>query len=241
MPRASSPVASADEGRAAHDYSAWFETPLGRQVSRDEQAVLRPLLEPVSGHTVLDAGAGDGRLAVELAATATRVVGVDVSRSMLRLATRRAREAHCAPLLAAARLEALPFRQGCFDVVVVVTVLCVARDPRRVMRELARVLPPRGRLVVGELGRWSLWAVSRWVRGGLGQASWRDARFWTWRALHRVVREAGLRPCGRTSAVFYPPSAAVGRLLRPLERALAGRTSVGAAFLAVAAEKSSAT
>jgi SAM-dependent methyltransferase len=240
MRKALWPVAPGADERSARDYSAWFESPLGRLVWADEQAVLRPLLEPVTGRTVLDAGAGEGRLAVPLAATAARVVGVDASLHMLRLAARRAAAARRPLKLAAARLEALPLRPASFDLAVAVTVLCFARHPGRVARELARVLRPGGRLVIAELGRWSPWTARRWLRGRLGDTRWRGARFWTRDSLHRLVRDVGLDPAGWTSAVHYPPSLAAARLLRPLERALAGRTALGAAFVAVAADKPAA-
>jgi len=39
--------------------------------------------------------------------------------------------------------------------------LFFVRDAERAVAEMARVLKPGGWLVIGELGRWSLWAVGR--------------------------------------------------------------------------------
>ena len=47
-----------EEARA---YSAWFETPLGEQVWRDERRAILRLLGPVGGKRILDPGAGRSR------------------------------------------------------------------------------------------------------------------------------------------------------------------------------------
>lgn len=219
-------------------YGSWYETALGRLVWHDERAALLPLLGSVDGLAVLDAGTGDGRLALELTRRGARVTGVDTSHPMLRAAHHRLAPSAAQPALAAGRLEALPFRDASFDVAVAVTVLCFVPAPALAVRELARVLRPGGRLVVAELGRWSSWAARRRLRGLLGDARWRHARFWTPGSLDRLVEHGGLETVGRGAAVFYPPSALAGRLCRRLEAALSRRrTAVGAALLVVATVK----
>jgi SAM-dependent methyltransferase len=131
----------------------------------------------------------------------------------------------------------LPFDSRCFDVVVAVTVLCFLKAPDAAVGELARVLRPGGRLVIGALGRWSVWAAERRLRGRLGDEVWRGARFWTRRGLDSLLRGAELRPVSTGSAVFFPPNAALAKLCRPLEAALRNRTTLGAAFLTVRGDK----
>jgi ubiquinone/menaquinone biosynthesis C-methylase UbiE len=91
------------------------------------------------------------------------------------------------------QVERLPFPDASFDVVAAVTVLCFVTDAAAAVREMARVLRPRGRLVLGELGRWSVWALSRRLRTWLGAATWQAAHFRTARELSALVRDAGLR------------------------------------------------
>ncbi len=141
---------------AARSYASWFETPLGRRVWADERRELRRLLRPAAKRRGLDAGAGDGRLAVELAAQGARVTALDLSASMLGLARQRARRADAPLETVQGDIETLPFPPATFHQVVVVTVLCFVPDARKALMELARVLKPGGSLVVGELGRWSL-------------------------------------------------------------------------------------
>ena len=99
----------------------------------------------------------------------------------------------------------LPFRDASFDVVLVVTVLCFADDPQRVVNEAFRVLRPDGRVILGELGRWSFWAALRRVRGWLGSAVWRSAHFFAPRALRSLLCGAGFLDVTLRTAIFYPP------------------------------------
>ena len=80
---------------------------------------------------------------------------------MLTAAHTRAEGAHVQAAFVNGRLEQLPFAAASFDVMVAVTVLCFLTDASGAVRKMARVLRPGGRLVLGELGRWSLWAMVR--------------------------------------------------------------------------------
>ncbi len=103
--------------------------------------------------------------------------------------------------------------------------------------EMARVLRPGGRLVVGELGRLSIWAAWRRVRTWLGSTTWRRAPFFTSRELKGLAEGAGLVPGRVRGAVFYPPAGLAASVLAPLDQLLGRVTTVGAAFVALAAEK----
>jgi SAM-dependent methyltransferase len=206
---------------------------VGRQVQEDEGRALLGLLTPVAGCRVLDAGAGDGRLAVELAAAGARVTALDLSAHMLDVARERARRAGVSLEAVQGDIEALPFPSATFHRVVVSTVLCFVPHPRKAVLELARVLAPGGSLVMAELGRWSPWNLRRRIRGRKGDPLWGRARFWTRGELEGVAREAGLTPDAWDSAVFYSPETHGWRISRVLEQTLAGRTSLGAAFVAI--------
>lgn len=100
-----------------------------------------------AGGTVLDLGCGPGHLAPLLEAHGARVVGIDLSTEMLRLA--RARDAGAA--LAAASLTRLPLADGAVAGVFCFYVLhhVPEEDLAPVLLELARVLAPGGRVLIG--------------------------------------------------------------------------------------------
>jgi len=223
-----------EEARA---YSAWFETPLGEQVWRDERRAILHLLGPVGGKRILDAGAGDGRLTVELAALGAEVTALDISPAMLSRAERRAEQNGVRITTVEGDLNALPFPPGAFDRVISVTVLCFVSQPLQAVRELARVLVPGESLVIADLGRWSAWNLHRWMRGRMGDPLWSHARFWTRGTLNRLLRHAHLDPGGWASAVFYTPGLHNRRGVRTIENALRDRMAIGAAFLAVRGTK----
>jgi ubiquinone/menaquinone biosynthesis C-methylase UbiE len=97
------------------------------------------------GRRVLDVGCGTGRLAAALAAREhCRVWGVDPAPEMLEVARGRA---GTDVGLRLARAEALPFRAGWFERVVMWLVVHLV-DRRHALAEARRVLGPRGRLVI---------------------------------------------------------------------------------------------
>jgi len=218
-------------------YAAWFDTALGQRVWADEMAVLLDLVGDVAGRRVVDAGCGDGRLAAVLAGGGARVVGVDLDPDMLRAAQSRRAAGDGRLHLIRADIERLPLASESADVVVAVTTLCRVADPVAAVRKLGCVLRPGGRLVLGELGRWSVWAAGRRLRALLHGGPWASARFWTKPALIRLLQDAGFSPAATRGAVFYPRSEWLACLFEPLDRTLGTHTTIGAAFIAVLGEK----
>ena len=78
----------------------------------------------------------------------TRVVGIDIADSILRTAAAAARAAGVDVELVRANLEALPFPDGHFDVVLCTQAIEHVLDVPRALGELRRVLQPGGTLVI---------------------------------------------------------------------------------------------
>ena len=93
---------------------------------------------------VLEVGCGTGALAAALAAKGARVWGVDAEPAMLEVARARI---PAGVGLKEARAEALPFKDGWFDRVVMRLVLHLLDRPAA-LAEARRVLGPEGRLAV---------------------------------------------------------------------------------------------
>lgn len=193
------------------------------------------MIGDVAGLDVLDIGCGDGLLATELADTGARVIGIDPDAAMLRAAAERT-IGHNVRLVRG-RIEALPFPDAGFDLVTAVTVLCFVKNEATAWREMARVLRPGGRLVIGELGRWSLWALRRRIRGWLGSRLWRSAGFHSAGQLRSAAEAAGLVIGDVRGAVFHPPNAIAAGVTAGLDARLGQLTTFGAAFIALCAHK----
>ncbi len=105
------------------------------------------MAEVTTGDHVLDVACGTGivaRTAAERTGPAGRVVGLDLNEAMLTVA-RRVR-----PDLEWRQGDAtsLPFPDDSFDVALCQSGLMFVPDPAAAVREMARVVPPRGRVAV---------------------------------------------------------------------------------------------
>jgi ubiquinone/menaquinone biosynthesis C-methylase UbiE len=115
-------------------------------------------LRPGAGDRILDVACGAGALVVEVAPRVDRAVGVDLSEGMLRIARSRLRAGAKAANVEFLQgpSDALPFDAGSFTALVCTTALHHFPDPQGSIDEMARVLAPGGRLVIGDACRDSL-------------------------------------------------------------------------------------
>lgn len=213
--------------RAAR-YDAWFSTPLGAAMDAVEARAVIELAAVRPGERALDAGCGTGIYTRRLVAAGATVTGVDSDPEMLAAARLKAPSA----TLVEGDVTALPFPDATFDLSLAVTLLCFARDPQRAVQELVRVTRPGGRVVLAELGRYSLWAAWRRAKGWCGSDTWKDAHFFTRGELAALLQRAGARDVRTRAAAHLPPGAPSWLQARAaaLERSVRRLGSVGAAF-----------
>ncbi len=226
-------------GDPAAAYDAWYTTPLGSAAHRVEMRLIAELAAPTSNERALDAGCGTGLCTAWLAALGLEVTGVDIDPAMLGAARNKAPAAR----LVEGSITRLPFADGEFDLSLAVTVFCFLSDEERAeaARELVRVTRPGGRVVIGDLARYSLWAAQRRIKGWLGSRTWRAARFTTAGELETILRHAGAGEIVSRHGLYLPPvdrPIAVARAAA-IERLGRGLGPAGAAFVAVRAERPS--
>ncbi|HET9949596.1 MAG TPA: class I SAM-dependent methyltransferase [Longimicrobiales bacterium] len=125
------------------------------------EQVLREVLRP--GQSVLEIGAGAGLHTAALASNGASVVATDVAFESLLLLGRNLGARGACVRAVAADMEALPFRDGAFDVVASAGSLSYG-DPTRVDAETARVLRRGGAFVcVDSLDHNPIYRANRWL------------------------------------------------------------------------------
>ena len=119
---------------------------------RTWEALARTALPLLETGDVLDIASGDGVLAELLAPHAHRYVCVDASERVVAAAAERLRR-YANVEVREGDMHALPFKDGSFDLVVLMHALTYAARPAQAVAEASRVLRKGGRLLLSSLAR----------------------------------------------------------------------------------------
>ncbi|MHB1678061.1 MAG: class I SAM-dependent methyltransferase [Sulfuriferula sp.] len=206
-------------------YDSWYRTARGSWIGETEYALLKGLITPVPGATLIDAGCGTGYFTRRFAMDGARVTGIDPDPAMIRFAqSQRAVD----EMYSVADARALPFGDGVFDLGIAITSFCFIREQKLALSELVRVT--RGRIALGLLNRHSLLYWQKGRRGGAG--AYRGAHWHT--PAEAVALFAGLPVKGLTvhSAIHLPHATG---LARRLDQWLQGKLFFGS-FLVITGE-----
>ncbi len=106
---------------------------------------------------IADIGCGPGHYCHLLSAMGHEVVGIDYSLNTLFLAKERSQDQ--AVKLSQADANYLPLKSETFDLVLGMGILLSAEYPEKLMRELTRILKPKGRILITTLVHQSLWEL----------------------------------------------------------------------------------
>jgi len=171
-------------------YEVWYET-TGRRADYLEKALLRQLLTGFpQAHTILEVGCGTGHFTRWFGEQGLQAAGLDLSWPMLAEAARLG-----GPPCVRGDALALPFSDGAFDLVTLVTTLEFLPDPVQALAEALRVVQQG--LILGVLNRQSL---LRWQLKGKGGEVWEAASFFTPAELGDLVQRAA---AGRRVEVIW--------------------------------------
>lgn len=224
-------------------YDEWYLTPVGAYVDFHEMKIVFAMLRPTGDDFILDVGVGTGKYLLDLMVIGCEVVGLDISRRMLKTLSNKAakegrqRETH----LVVGDAETLPFKVGAFNKVVSTTTLEFLPNPLRATRESLRVLSGGGILVLGVLGAASLWAFKRKKERRRKETVFSHAHFYEFDELKKLIRQAGFHVSDARGVVFIPPKCPniVLRIFGTLEESLGKNPLLNrlGAFLVVKAVK----
>ena len=113
---------------------------------------------------VLEVGVGSGLNLPLYGPAVVRVIGLDPSPELLRLAGKRSADTVVPVSLLRASAEYLPLADAVFDTIVMTWTLCSIPNPMAALTEMRRVLRPGGRLIFVEHGLSPEIRVVRWQR-----------------------------------------------------------------------------
>jgi len=170
------------DGQVAPYYEAWYETPEGRRADELEKASLGQMLENFpQARSALEVGCGTGHFTRWLRERGLFAVGLDLSAPMLT-------EAQSLDGLPLVRGDAyrLPFADGTFDLVALVTTLEFLDRPHEALAEALRVAD--NGLLLGVLNRWSWLGLKRRLTEHFRPTVYQAAHFYSVGELERLLR-----------------------------------------------------
>jgi ubiquinone/menaquinone biosynthesis C-methylase UbiE len=185
----------------------WYARNTGRNIEafrKDAREIARQL---PGGGAVLEVAPGPGFLAIELARLGPyRIVGLDISRSFVRIATENAAKAGVEVTFREGNASSMPFESDSFDFVYCRAAFKNFGEPVRALHEMYRVLKPGGQAVIHDLRRdaspdgikaavqgmglgWLNSLLTRWILG------WLRKRAYSPDDLRRMAGETPFRTC----------------------------------------------
>jgi 2-polyprenyl-6-hydroxyphenyl methylase/3-demethylubiquinone-9 3-methyltransferase len=166
-------------------------------------------LRPFKGLRLLDIGCGGGLLSEPMARLGAHVVGIDPAERNILTARIHAAEQELEIDYRVATAEELAEAGESFDIILNMEVLEHVRDPRRFLAECARMLKPRGVMVVATINRtfrsFALAIIgAEYVLGWLPKGTHQWEKFVTPEELAAWLQAAGLTVRATDGVIFNP-------------------------------------
>lgn len=189
----------------ASSYDKWYSTPLGSLCDKLEKDAVFSLANVKEGELALDVSCGTGNYSLELKRRGARVIGLDISSEMLSIAKKKAEREGLNIDFIRADAAMPPFKNNSFDLITSILILEFADKPDKMIEGLGRLLRPDGRIVIGFLNRYSLWALKRGIKAIFKDTIWRDARFYTEDEMRKFLIKADIKPLESQEVIYFPP------------------------------------
>ncbi|MBT8371276.1 MAG: methyltransferase domain-containing protein [Deltaproteobacteria bacterium] len=164
-------------------YEQWISKPQNKFAFELQTELMRNLLQPMRGESVLDIGCGTGECLVAFLEMGLRVTGLDPSAYMLDLALKKI--GHRADLYREFA-EDLPFDDNSFNYTCLFTTLEFVENPQKALQEAFRVT--KDRVFIGVLNRYAIKGIQRRVKGIFTPTIFNHARFYSVWELKQMIR-----------------------------------------------------
>jgi len=120
------------------------------QYAKEQKAKIKAALGEVhfkDNSLILDLGCGTGLLFPHTAAQAKLLVGIDISKNLLRQAKKRAKQ-HPNIALIKADADYTPFKHKAFHTIFAITLLQNMPNPTATLKEIGRIAKPNGTIIL---------------------------------------------------------------------------------------------
>ncbi len=132
----------------------WYSSNTGKNIEEFKKAAQEIAHRVPSGNDVLEVAPGPGFLAIELAKLGSyRIVGLDISKSFVRIATENATNAGVVVTFREGNASSMPFESNSFDFVYCRAAFKNFSEPVQALNETYRVLKPGREAVIYDLRR----------------------------------------------------------------------------------------
>ncbi len=165
-------------------YEHWLENPQNKFTYTLETQLMRDLLKPMRGETLLDIGCGTGACLHTFLDIDLQVTGLDPSTYMLDIALKNLGNRVD---LYRGYAEDLPFDDNSFTYATLFTTLEFVEDPQKALAEACRVA--KDRVFIGVLNRYAIKGIQRRVKGMFSSTIYNHAKFFSVWELKTIVRE----------------------------------------------------
>jgi len=187
-------------------YDDWYKTPLGSFADKVEGDLIFKHLKEISKKKLLDVGCGTGLYSMRASIAGANVSGIDISEKMLEIAEKKAKMLSLPINFTYGDMENLPFAENTFDIVLSVTALEFSKNPLKALKEIHKVLKPKGKAVIGVLSAISIWAKKRKEKAKKTNSVYVYTHFFKPQELSSLMAKAGFRSIVAESSLFVPPN-----------------------------------
>ena len=164
-------------------YERWLEKPPNKAIFGLETRLMRAMLKPMRGETLLDIGCGTGACLQAFLDMDLKTTGLDPSSYMLDIALKNTGNRVD---LYRGFAEDLPFDDNSFTYACLFTTLEFVDDPRKALEEACRVA--KDRVFVGVLNRYAIKGIQRRVKGMFSATIYNHAQFFSVWELKQMIR-----------------------------------------------------